>query len=85
MLEVRSANLMALAAALPRTAERADMRYQWISRFIDNEHVVSDEVMAPFAIEVLEQAANQGGCRADYGSVQSQRSTSDLDAVVTLG
>ena len=60
MLDVRSANLMALAAALPRTAERADMRYQWISRFIDTEHVVSDEVMAPFALEVLERAAGQG-------------------------
>lgn len=60
MLDVRSANLMALAAALPRTTERADMRYQWISRFIDNEHVVCDEVMAPFAIEVLERAAERG-------------------------
>lgn len=60
MLDVRSANLMALAAALPRPAERADMRYQWISRFIDNAHVVSDEVMAPFALEVLERAAERG-------------------------
>lgn len=32
MLDVRSANLMDLAAALPREAERADMRYQWIAR-----------------------------------------------------
>src|SRR3954447_10980772 len=31
MLDVRSANLMDLAASLPRAAERLDMRYQWIS------------------------------------------------------
>ena len=31
MLDERSANLMDLAAALPRPAERLDMRYQWIA------------------------------------------------------
>lgn len=60
MLEVRSANLMALAAALPRSAARADMRYQWIARFLANERVVCDEVMEPFAREALERAATEG-------------------------
>ena len=60
MLEARSANLMALAAALPRPAERADMRYQWIARFLANELVVCDEVMEPFAREALERAAAEG-------------------------
>lgn len=32
MLDVRSANLMDLAASLPRPAEQLDMRDQWISR-----------------------------------------------------
>src|SRR3954466_9612933 len=32
MLDVRSANLMDLAAGLPREADRTDMRYQWIVR-----------------------------------------------------
>ena len=32
MLSERSANLMSLAAALPRPADRIDMRYQWIVR-----------------------------------------------------
>lgn len=36
MLDVRSANLMDLAASLPRQAERLDMRYQWISRVLGN-------------------------------------------------
>ena len=60
MLDARSANLMALAASLPRPAERADMRYQWIARFIDNDRVVSDEVIQPFAREVLARAAAIG-------------------------
>ena len=60
MLDVRSANLMDLAASLPRAAERIDMRYQWISRLLGNAHIDTDEVMAPFAREVLERAAASG-------------------------
>ena len=60
MLHARSANLMALAASLPLTTERADMRYQWIARFIDNERVGCDAVMAPFAREVLAKSAKAG-------------------------
>src|SRR5215218_7494380 len=47
MLQVRSANLMDVAACLPRPAERLDSRYQWIKRFLANARVVSDAVMAP--------------------------------------
>jgi len=50
MLIVRGANLMALATAVPCTAERAGKRCPSISRFIDNQHVICDEVMAPFAV-----------------------------------
>lgn len=57
MLEVRSANLMDLAAALPRDADRTDMRYQWIARVLGNELIDPDAVMAPFAAEVLARAA----------------------------
>jgi len=60
MLDARTANLMALAAALPRPAERADMRYQWVARFIDNPLVDCDAVMEPFAREVLDRAASAG-------------------------
>ena len=34
MLDVCSANLMDLAAALPREADRTDMCYQWITRLL---------------------------------------------------
>ena len=60
MLDVRSANLMDLAAGLPREADRTDMRYQWITRLLGNPLVVSDEIMEPFSREVLERAAAGG-------------------------
>jgi hypothetical protein len=60
MLEVRSANLMDVAACLPRPAERLDSRYQWIKRFLANTHVVSDAVMAPYGQEVLARLSAQG-------------------------
>jgi hypothetical protein len=60
MLDVRSANLMDLAAGLPRQADRTDMRYQWITRLLGNPLVVSDAIMEPFSREVLERAAATG-------------------------
>ena len=60
MLDVRSANLMDLAASLPRAAERLDMRYQWISRLLGNPLIEVDAVMAPFAREVLARLAADG-------------------------
>ena len=60
MLDARSANLMDLAAALPLEADRTDMRYQWIARFLANPLVDTDEVMAPFARQVLERLAGGG-------------------------
>ena len=59
--QVRSVNLNELAAALPREAERLDMRYRWISRVLGNDLIRVDEVMAPFAREVLERSG-AGGC-----------------------
>ena len=58
-LDVRDVNLMELAAALPRAAERLDMRYQWISRLLANPLIDTGEVMAPFAREVLARARAQ--------------------------
>jgi hypothetical protein len=60
MLDVRSANLMDLAARLPRAAERIDMRYQWIARVLMNPLIDPDAVMAPFAGEVLSRLAQTG-------------------------
>lgn len=59
MLDVRSAKLMELAAALPRAAERIDIRYQWIVRVLANPHIDCDAVMAPFAQEVLARASER--------------------------
>src|SRR3954452_8778939 len=56
MLSERSANLMDLAAALPRPAERVDMRYQWIARLLADPRVDCDAVMRPFAEAALRAA-----------------------------
>src|SRR3954447_20673649 len=61
MLSERSANLMDLAAVLPRPAERTDMRYQWIARLLANPRVDCDAVMRPFAEEAVRQAGAAGG------------------------
>ena|SRR5208282_3071707 len=58
--QVRSVNLNELAAALPRAAERPDMRYRWISRALGNELIDIAQAMAPFAREVLARAAEGG-------------------------
>ena len=60
MLDVRSANLMDLAAGLPRAVARIDMRYQWISRVLMNALIDPDAVMTPFAREVLSRLAAEG-------------------------
>src|SRR3954447_15492116 len=57
MLDVRSANLMDLAAGLPREADRTDMRYQWTPGLPATPLVISDEIMDPFSREVRERAA----------------------------
>jgi hypothetical protein len=60
MLHVRSANLVELAAGLPRESDRWDMGYQWISRFLANDLVCCDTVMEPFAREILARLAEIG-------------------------
>jgi len=60
MLDVRGANLMDLAASLPRPAERLDMRYQWISRLLGNPLIDADAVMAPYGRELLARLAAEG-------------------------
>jgi len=60
VLDVRSANLMDLAASLPRAAERLDMRYQWISRLLGNDLIEVDAVMAPYGRDVLARLGASG-------------------------
>ena len=64
MLEARSANTAVLSAvlsaALPRDAARSDMRLQWVSRFLSNPRVKPWEVMAPFSLEAIENARENG-------------------------
>mgnify|MGYP002777136860 CR=1 FL=1 len=60
MLRERGANLMDLAAALPRPVELVANRFQRIKRLLANERVTSDAVMAPHGREVLERLFASG-------------------------
>src|SRR3954465_6262006 len=60
MLSERSANLMDLAAAVPRSAERVDMRHRWIARLLANPRLDCDAVMRPFAEEAIRHASAGG-------------------------
>src|SRR3982750_258376 len=60
MLQVRSANLMDVAACLPRPAERLGSRSPGIQGFLGHTHVVSEAVMAPYGREVLTRLSAQG-------------------------
>ena len=60
ILDVRSANLMDLAASLPRSPDRLDMRYQWISRLLGNDLIEVDAVMAPYGRDVVARVSASG-------------------------
>src|SRR3954453_15106823 len=89
LLDGRSANLMELAAGLPRESDRTGplgnaqryMRYQWIVRLLGNPLVISDEIMEPFAREVLERAADTG---EPLGLILDQSKVSDRHQVLML-
>jgi hypothetical protein len=60
MLEVRSANLMELAAALPREIGTTDHGYQYIERQLKNPKTDCDTVMAAYAGKAIEKLSAQG-------------------------
>ena len=60
MLETRSANLMELAAALPRDIGAADHRYQYIERQLKNREIGADAVIKSYAMQVIGRLACRG-------------------------
>jgi hypothetical protein len=60
MLEVRSANLMELAAALPREIGAAEHRYQYIERQLANPAIEAKTVIRCYALQVMERLSAQG-------------------------
>ena len=60
MLETRSANLMELAAALPREIGAADHRYQYIDRQLKNEAIDAGVTIKPYALAAIERLAARG-------------------------
>ena len=84
MLSERSANLMALAAALPRPADRIDMRYQWIVRVLANPLIECDAVMLPFAREVLARAQAEAGPGERVDLILDQSRASERHQILML-
>src|SRR5215217_8946490 len=80
-LDVRSVNLMELAAAVPRAAERLDMRYQWISRLLGNARIDVEAVMAPYARSSGPRLRRLSNPRGDHRPEQGQRRPSHGDGV----
>lgn len=60
MLETRSANLMELAAALPREIGTADHRYQYIERQLKNAAIDAGVTIKPYALAAIERLAARG-------------------------
>jgi len=60
MLEVRSANLMELAAALPREIGTCHDRYQYLERQLKNEKIEANTVIAPYALELIARLRERG-------------------------
>ncbi len=84
MLSERSANLMSLAAALPRPADRIDMRYQWIVRVLANPLIECDAVMLPFAREVLGRAQAEAGPGERVDLILDQSRASERHQILML-
>src|SRR6476659_6762949 len=66
---------------LPRASDRWDMGYQWISRFLANGLVFCDDVMAPFAREILAWLAETG---APIPLILDQTKASDRHQILML-
>ena len=60
LLSRRDVNLMELGAVLPLESDNPNSRYQWVKRVLKNDLIVPDEVMAPYAREVLAKACEGG-------------------------
>lgn len=60
VLEVRTCNTMDIATVIPLDTDRADMQYQWLSRFLSTHTVDNDEVMTPFIRQAVQMASNSG-------------------------
>ena len=84
MLSERSANLMSLAAALPRPADRIDMRYQWIVRVLANPLIECDAVMLAFAREVLARAQAEAGPEGWVDLILDQSRASERHQILML-
>lgn len=81
MLDVRSANLMELANALPRKIGSKDKRYQYVERLVANPHIDCDDVMKPYAAEIFVRLGEQG---QTIVLMMDQSKINDLNQILML-
>jgi Transposase DDE domain len=60
MLEAQTPNTVELSNLLPLDTERQDMREQWLRRLLTSPALCCKEVIAPFAVDSLQQAMRNG-------------------------
>lgn len=60
ILDVKSANLMELSAALPRDIGTIDHRYQYVSRLLGNFHIDCGEIMQAYVRDVFARLSEHG-------------------------
>lgn len=60
MLEVRSANLMEIASALPRDIAHMDERYRYVERLLSNPHIDVDTLSGGYVGPVLKRLCADG-------------------------
>jgi len=58
--EVQTCNTIDIAAVIPLDADRSDMQYQWLSRFLSTHTVDNAEVMLPFIRQAIRAASGSG-------------------------
>jgi hypothetical protein len=76
-IETGTCNTAEMANAIPLETENPEMRYQWLSRLLANEHVDTNEVMSPFAKQALIEACTHAETiilSIDQSSVEDRHS-----------
>ena len=81
MLEVRSANLMELASALPRNIAHMDERYRYVERLLSNSYIDVDMIAGGYARSVLEHLCAH---RQTIVLMMDQSHINDQNAVLML-
>jgi hypothetical protein len=60
IMEAQTANTQEIANRLPLDLDRLDMREQWLRRLLNSNQMVPNEIMEPFARQILRESSENG-------------------------